>query len=88
MDAVIGPPGEVVEELYDPYHRCAGRAGRVLGAVFASLKHQDYYAQGGSSELSCMRRMNEKNLLFQDKLPASPLGASVMPNLESDISQF
>ena len=23
MGAVIGPPEEVVEELYDPYHRCA-----------------------------------------------------------------
>ena len=80
------------------HHRTARRGGR--GALQslpslrrssqqgAPLKHQDYYAQGGSSELSCMRRMNEKNLLFQDKLPASPLGASVMPNLESDISQF
>ena len=30
----------------------------------------------------------ETNLLFQDKLPASPLGASVMPTLESDLGQF
>ena len=57
MGAVIGPPGEAVEELYNPYHRCASRAGpSQRGAVFAPLKHQDYYAQGGSSELSCMRR--------------------------------
>ena len=32
--------------------------------------------------------LHEKNLLFQDELSAYPLGASVMPNLESDVSQF
>ena len=30
MGAVIGPPGEVVEELDAPYHRCAGRAAGML----------------------------------------------------------
>ena len=30
MEAVIELPGEAVEELYDPYHRYAGRAGAVL----------------------------------------------------------
>ena len=32
MGAVIGPPppGEAVEELYDPYHRCVLRAAGVL----------------------------------------------------------
>ena len=34
MEAVIGPPGEAVEELYNPYHRCAGRAGGVLFLQF------------------------------------------------------
>ncbi|EJK66687.1 hypothetical protein THAOC_12368 [Thalassiosira oceanica] len=28
MGAVIGPPGEAVEELDSPYRRCAGRADR------------------------------------------------------------
>ena len=82
MGAVIGPPGEAVEELYDPYHRCAGRAA---GVLFSHLTNApDYYAQGGSRNII----LHEKNLLFQDKLAASPLGASVMPNLESDVSQF
>ena len=69
--AVIGPPGEAVEELYDPYHRCAGRAGpSQRGAVFAPLKHQDYYAQGGSSELTIL---HEKNLLsFRINCPLLP----------------
>ena len=26
MGAVTGPPGEAVEVLYDPHHRCSGRA--------------------------------------------------------------
>ena len=28
MGAVIGPPGEAMEELDSPYRRCAGRADR------------------------------------------------------------
>ncbi|EJK53678.1 hypothetical protein THAOC_26831 [Thalassiosira oceanica] len=28
MGAVIGPPGEAMEEVDSPYHRCAGRADR------------------------------------------------------------
>ncbi|EJK68865.1 hypothetical protein THAOC_09922, partial [Thalassiosira oceanica] len=30
MGAVIGPPGEAMEELDSPNHRCAGRADRAL----------------------------------------------------------
>ena len=37
--AVIGPPGEVVEELYAPYdYRCADRAGGVLFLHLLSTK--------------------------------------------------
>ena len=40
MNAVTGPPGEAVEELNTPYHRCAGRASVAGDAVFAILiKH-------------------------------------------------
>jgi hypothetical protein len=54
MGAVIGPPpGEAVEELYAPYHRCACRAGPSRrGAVFARTNRPDYYAQGGSKGFS------------------------------------
>jgi len=38
MGAVIGLPGEAVEELYDPYHRCAGRATGVLFSLLLSTK--------------------------------------------------
>ncbi|EJK57975.1 hypothetical protein THAOC_21937 [Thalassiosira oceanica] len=33
MGAVIGPPGEAMEELYSPYHRCAGQANRAVGVL-------------------------------------------------------
>ncbi|EJK47295.1 hypothetical protein THAOC_33995, partial [Thalassiosira oceanica] len=46
MGAVIGPPGEAMEELDSPYHRCAGRADRARkvgegggAAVGGSLDH-------------------------------------------------
>jgi len=38
MGAVIGPPGEAAEELYDPYHRCAGRAGQAGGVLFLRIE--------------------------------------------------
>ncbi|EJK54577.1 hypothetical protein THAOC_25781, partial [Thalassiosira oceanica] len=33
MGAAIGPPGEAMEELDSPYHRCAGRADRADGSA-------------------------------------------------------
>ncbi|EJK66778.1 hypothetical protein THAOC_12272 [Thalassiosira oceanica] len=44
MGAVIGPPGEAMEELDSPYRRCAGRADRDRrrqGAVVAHIYRQD-----------------------------------------------
>jgi len=38
MGAVIGPPGEAVEELYDPYPRCAGQAAGVLFSHLLTTK--------------------------------------------------
>lgn len=35
MGAVIRSPGEAIEELHVPYHRCAGRSDGVL--VFAQI---------------------------------------------------
>ena len=40
MDTVIGPPGEAVEELYSPYHCCAGRAGGVLSVSCKCSKNR------------------------------------------------
>ncbi|EJK47519.1 hypothetical protein THAOC_33752, partial [Thalassiosira oceanica] len=49
MGAVIGPPGEAMEELDSPYRRCAGRADRARqGAVVALQMRQATYAQGRS----------------------------------------
>ncbi|EJK64557.1 hypothetical protein THAOC_14700 [Thalassiosira oceanica] len=42
MGAIIGPPGEAMEELDSPYRRCAGRADRDRqGAVVAHIYRQD-----------------------------------------------
>ncbi|EJK71421.1 hypothetical protein THAOC_07142, partial [Thalassiosira oceanica] len=46
MGAVIGAPGEAMEELDSPYRRCAGRARQ--GAVVALQMRRATYAQGRS----------------------------------------
>ncbi|EJK75935.1 hypothetical protein THAOC_02328 [Thalassiosira oceanica] len=48
MGAVIGPPGEAMEELDSPYHRCAGRADRARqGAVVAIQYRWENEPKGG-----------------------------------------
>ena len=50
MGAIIGPPGEAMEELDSPYYRFAGRAdGAWQGAVVALQMRLETYAQGRSS---------------------------------------
>ncbi|EJK71715.1 hypothetical protein THAOC_06819, partial [Thalassiosira oceanica] len=52
MGAIIGPPGEAMEELDSPYRRCAGRADRAdragQGAAVALQMRRATYAQGRS----------------------------------------
>ncbi|EJK67470.1 hypothetical protein THAOC_11490 [Thalassiosira oceanica] len=53
MGAVIGPPGEAMEELDSRYRRCAGRADRARqGAVVALQMRRAIYAQGTKSDKS------------------------------------
>ncbi|EJK49059.1 hypothetical protein THAOC_32099, partial [Thalassiosira oceanica] len=58
MGAVIGAPGEAMEELDSPYRRCTGRADRARqGAVVALQMRRATYAQEGRSrEKSSIRR--------------------------------
>ncbi|EJK54258.1 hypothetical protein THAOC_26135, partial [Thalassiosira oceanica] len=50
MGAVIGPPGEAMEELDSPYRRCAGRADRDRqGAVVAIQYRRENEPKGESS---------------------------------------
>ena len=48
MGAVIGPPGEAMEELDSPYHRCCAVVLVELTGCLVQLKyrHEDV-AQGG-----------------------------------------
>ncbi|EJK45587.1 hypothetical protein THAOC_35792, partial [Thalassiosira oceanica] len=47
MGAVIGPPGEAMEELDSPYRHCAGRADRARqGAVVAIQYRQENEPKG------------------------------------------
>ncbi|EJK56036.1 hypothetical protein THAOC_24146, partial [Thalassiosira oceanica] len=54
MGAVIRPPGEAMEELDSPYHRCAGRAGRTRQGAVVALKYRQvrrsWLEQGGPHE--------------------------------------
>ncbi|EJK61137.1 hypothetical protein THAOC_18419 [Thalassiosira oceanica] len=49
MGAVVGPPGEAMEELDSPYRRCAGRADRARqGAVVAIQYRRENKPKGES----------------------------------------
>ncbi|EJK58778.1 hypothetical protein THAOC_21069 [Thalassiosira oceanica] len=53
MGAIIGPPGEAMEELDSPYRRCAGRADRDRqGAAGLMLILVNYRPQRRSSTFS------------------------------------
>ncbi|EJK75869.1 hypothetical protein THAOC_02395 [Thalassiosira oceanica] len=59
MNAVIGAPGEAMEELDSPYRRCAGRADRARqGAVVALQIRRATYAQGRISRVALDLLMN------------------------------
>ena len=48
IGAITGPPEEAVEELYAAYHHHYCQPSR-RGTVLATLKYQDFNAQGGSA---------------------------------------
>ena len=72
MGAVIGPPGEAMEELDSPYHRCfAVVPAEPTGcSVTGNYRHEDV-AQGGSGE----KVLHEDEQRFQDPILLSPLGS-------------
>ncbi|EJK71018.1 hypothetical protein THAOC_07578, partial [Thalassiosira oceanica] len=76
MGAVIGAPGEAMEELDSPYHRCCVvvPAEPTGCSVTANYRHEDI-AQGGKKE----NFLKALLVLMQDLLSASPLGDIVMP---------
>ena len=51
MGAVIGPPGEAMEELDSPYHHCCAVVLVELKGCLVQLKYRhEAVAQGGSGE--------------------------------------
>ncbi|EJK75194.1 hypothetical protein THAOC_03092, partial [Thalassiosira oceanica] len=77
MGAIIGPPGEAIDELDSPYHRCccAVVPAEPTGcSVTANYRHEDV-AQGRWDK----KVLKALLVLMQDLLSASPLGDNVMP---------
>ena len=85
MGAVIGPPGEAMEELDSPYHRCfAVVPAEPKGcSVTGRYRHEDV-AQGRWDK----KVLKALLVLFQDFLSASPLGDVFMPISSCEVCQF
>ena len=86
MGAVIGPPGEAMEELDSPYnHCCAVMPVEPTGClVQAKYRHEDV-AQGGKWNLV---RNALLLVLFQVLFSASPLGDVFMLIFGLKVCQF
>ncbi|EJK54254.1 hypothetical protein THAOC_26142 [Thalassiosira oceanica] len=85
MGAVIGPPGEAMEELDSPYHRCfAVVPAEPTGcSVTGNYRHEDV-AQGRWDK----KVLKALLVLIQDFLSASPLGDVFMPISSCEVCQF
>ena len=85
MGAIIGPPGEAMEELDSPYHRCCAVVPvEPTGcSVTGRYRHEDV-AQGRWDK----KVLKALLVLMQDLFSASPLGDVFMPKIELDFSQF
>ncbi|EJK75592.1 hypothetical protein THAOC_02680, partial [Thalassiosira oceanica] len=82
MGAVIGPPGEAMEELDSPYRRCVGRADRDRqGAAGLMLILINYTTPKKIFVI-------EQHFLYCENVTASPLGNSFVPNLDESGGQF
>ena len=85
MGAVIGPPGEAMEELDSPYRRsCAVVPVEPTGCLVTGRYRHEDVTQGRSRELVLKALL----VLFQDKFTASPLGDVVMPIFGCEVCQF
>ena len=63
MGTVIGPPGEAMEEIYSPYHRCCAvvLVEPTGCSLIANYRHEDV-AQGRCDNLV----LNQDEQCFQD----------------------